>query len=275
VTDRFGLGQLVRAWRERADPGDSAGTPHQRRVPGLRREELAERAGLSVDYVVRLEQGRAIHPSPQVVAALSQALGLSADESAVLHQAAGLARPGSRIERRVPRQAARLADQLSTVPVAVYSADWWLMHWNPLWAALLGDPARTTGLDRNLVWQVFDDRTWRASPADRPLAEFRRELVADLRRLLVDRPSDPDLAGLVDALREQRASFAQLWADGGVAQHGSARKLVTHPDLGPLTLDCDVLQIPGADVHLVVYSAEPGSDAAVRLAQLSAQTVPA
>lgn len=268
MADPDGLGGLLRTWRDRATPPTPRPAPHRRRTPGLRREELAELAGVSVDYVVQLEQGRATHPSAAIVAALGRALRLSADESALLHRAAGLTPPAVQIERRVPRDVQRFTARLGELPVAVYSADWWLLRWNPLWAALLGDPAAHTGRDRNLVWQVFDTRPWRAQPADRPLDAFQRALVADLRTVLIDHPADRHVNALVDELGEHRPDFARQWTEGGAARHRSERKRVTHPRVGELLLDCDVLQLPGSTVRVLVYSAEPGSADAGRLARI-------
>ena len=155
--------------------------------------------------------------------------------------------------------------RLDNLPVAVYSADWWLLRWNPPWTSLLGDPAEVAGRDRNLVWQVFGTRGWRAAPADHPLTEFQRALVSDLRVLLVEHPADEQLADLVKELRRMSPDFAEQWAEGTAARHRSERKNVAHPDLGNLLLDCDVLQVPESNVHLLVYSAEPGSKDARRL----------
>jgi transcriptional regulator with XRE-family HTH domain len=270
VADQDVLGGLLRAWRDRAAPAELGHRPDKRRAPGMRREELASLADLSVDYIVRLEQGRKTRPSLQVVAALARALRLSAEELAVLHRAAGLAPPTGGVERRVPQTVERLTARLDRLPAAVYSADWWLLRWNSSWAALLGDPAAMTGLNRNLVWQVFDARQWRAQPAGRPLDEFQQTLVADLRTLLVEHPHDQQLGELVEALRKHRPDFAWQWAEGGAARLRSERKRVTHPQVGNLLLDCDVLQVPGSDVRVLLFSAEPGSPDASRLELLSA-----
>lgn len=132
------------------------------------------------------------------------------------------------------------------------------------WSALLGDPEATTGRDRNLVWQVFDDRSWPANPCDRPLVDFQRALVADLRALVVTHPADIELHQLIDVLRARRPTFGRLWDEGNVGQHRSERKKVTHPRLGDLVLDCDVLQVPGSEVRILVYSVKPGSQGAER-----------
>jgi transcriptional regulator with XRE-family HTH domain len=258
---------LIRAWRDRIEPSSVGLAIDARRAPGLRREELALLAGLSVDYVVRLEQGRATRPSVQVVSALARALCLSADETEMLHRSAGLTPPTSPIERRVPESIARLVERLSGFPVGIYSADWWLLRWNARWAALLGDPGPLTGRDRNLVWQVFTGNGWRAEPADRPLAEFQQALVADLRVTVVEHPNDVGVLDLVAALRTASPRFAEQWAAGHIARHRAERKRVRHPRLGELILDCDVLQSPGDGVNVVVYSAPSGSAEAELLKQ--------
>lgn len=231
VADSDGLGGLLRAWRDRAVP-TPGGSPERRRARGMRREELATRAGVSVDYVIRLEQGRATRPSARIVDALAAALGLSVEETMVLHRAAGLTPPAGGIERRVPRDVERLADRLNHLPVAVYSPDWWLLRWNPLWSALLGDPAGPHRLDRNLVWQVFAPRRWRAHPADRSGEEFQRAIVADLRTVRVDHPMDPGLSELVDALGRQYPGFARHWVEGNVARLRSNGNGSPIPTLG-------------------------------------------
>lgn len=141
--DEVGLGTTIRAWRERlapSAPASSTGRP--RRAAGLRREELAERAGVSVDYVVRLEQGRATAPSAQVVASLARALELSPTERDHLHRMAGLAAPNDApIPDDIPAGVRRVLNRLGEVAVAVFAADWQMIWWNRGWAALLGDPA--------------------------------------------------------------------------------------------------------------------------------------
>lgn len=136
------FGRTVRRWRDRVPP-EAAGLPvgGQRRAVGLRREELALLAGISVDYVTRLEQGRAAHPSEQVVEALGRALRLSGIEREHLFHAAGLVPPGrGTVPGYLTPSVQRLLDRLTGTPVAAYDAAWTLMVANPLYAALLGDP---------------------------------------------------------------------------------------------------------------------------------------
>src|SRR3954447_327783 len=135
------LAACLRTWRDRLSPAD-VGLPAggRRRAPGLRREELAQLAGLSVDYLARLEQGRASAPSPSVLAPLARALRLSEDERAHLFRVAGHAPPGAgEIDRRITPGVQRVLDRLADVPVLVTDAAWEMIAMNPPAIALLGD----------------------------------------------------------------------------------------------------------------------------------------
>src|SRR3954447_6846710 len=147
------LAATIHAWRDRLTP-QAVGLParRSRRAAGLRREELADLAGVSVDYVVRLEQGRATTPSAQVVAALARALQLTRAERDHLYSLAGLQPPGDRfISDHISPGVQRLLTRLGDVAVAVFAADWRLVWWNHSWAALLGDPSSVAPEDRSLV----------------------------------------------------------------------------------------------------------------------------
>ncbi|AGL17418.1 helix-turn-helix domain-containing protein [Actinoplanes sp. N902-109] len=259
------FGSLLRAWRDRTRPASVGVVETTRRAPGLRREELAGLAGISVDYLVQLERGRASRPSAQVLGALCRALRLPDDEAALLHRSVGYAFTEAAVDHEVPAGVERLLHRLDDWPVALYSADWWLLRWNPLWAALLGDPAALLGRSRNLVWHEFTDVPSRVVLDGAGRAAFRSALVADLRVASLEHPHDPGLRRLVEDLRTRSTEFDAIWRTGRVARHRSARKLIDHPQAGRLTLDSDVLQAPGSDVHIITYSAEPGSDEAARL----------
>ncbi|MFJ5091554.1 helix-turn-helix domain-containing protein [Streptomyces sp. NPDC088674] len=263
TTDADGLGATLRRWRDRVSP-EEAGLPagRGRRAKGLRREELAALAGLSVDYVVRLEQGRAGHPSAQVVAALARALRLDADQDEHLHLLAGLRPPAARsVPRVVAPGVRRLLRRLGDAPASVFAADWTLLWWNPAWAALLGEP----GPGRlNFIRRRFPVRG--AVPADGTVlvessdaAGTDRTFVADLRRALARYPGDPELLALVAETRAGNSRFAALWDQGLVGRHREDRKTIHHPEAGPLTLDCDVLLDEEHDQRIVLYTAEPGS----------------
>lgn len=267
-----GFGRLLHAWRDRLAPADAGFTPAPgRRAPGLRREELAQLAGLSVDYILRLEQGRARHPSAQVVGAVARALQLSRDERDRLYRSAGLLPPrDGTISTHVPAGVQRLAARLGDVPIGVFSADWTLVRWNPLWAALFGDPALVPAAERNLARGLFGLGATRAAVAsvrsDRGDAAFAASIVADLRDAVARYPADCGLHRLVHALCAESADFARLWATGTeAAQHVSERKTIRHPEVGDIRVDCDVLLVPGVDLRLVAYTAAAGSSDAGKL----------
>lgn len=266
-----GFGALVHLWRDRLSPAD-AGLPRstRRRAPGLRREELAQLAGLSVDYVLRLEQARATRPSAQVVTAIARALQLSRAERDQLYVAAGLLPPrDGQVSKHVPPSVQRLAARLGDFPIAVFAADWTLVWWNGMWAALQGDPQELPESEWNLARAVFG--TGPARTAVRPSYSesgpgvFEAAVVADLREAVSRYPLDEELTTLVADLRRDSADFERLWATAGIAQHVAERKTIRHPEVGDITLDCDVLLVPGADLRVVTYTAAEGSVDAGRL----------
>ena len=257
------LGATLRTWRERLTPADvGMVTTALRRTPGLRREELAALADVSVDYVTRLEQGRA-RPSRAVLGALTRALLLSQDERDHLFRLAGHEPTGSGvISDYIPAGVQRLLTRLGDVPIAVFSADWTLITWSPLWGALMGvssnaEPRnllRITFLGESGGSHGFGDHTIRT--LGDPLQD-RDALVADLRAAAGRYPADPGLSALILDLRRNQ-EFAAAWNRGTVAHHEAVRKLISHP-LGDITLDCDTLTVPGADLHILLYTAAEGS----------------
>jgi transcriptional regulator with XRE-family HTH domain len=235
-----------------------------RRAPGLRREELAARAGLSVDYVVRLEQGRAAHPSAQVVAALARALQLTSTEKAHLHQLAGLAiTSGARVPDQLTPGVRRVIDRLGCTPAAVFTAAWTFLYGNAAWDAVFESISKQTEQQPNLVWRMFLGGD---SPVMRTKEEhdaFAAGLVGDLRGAAGRYPGDERLQVLIDELLEKSETFAALWKGAQVAPHWAKSKTLTSR-AGPLNLECDVLSTEG-DLRLVLYTAEPGSESAQRL----------
>ena len=265
------FGRAVRRWRDRVSP-EAAGLPAggHRRAAGLRREELAMLAGISVDYVTRLEQGRASNPSAQVVEALARALRLSGTERAHLFRLASLVPPGPEtVPAYITPSVQRLLDRLTGTPVAVYDAAWTLLLANAACAALMGDSSRWRGHQRNRVWRIFlgpPSRT-RHTPQERQALETA--LVADLRAAAARYPADEKLKRLVAELHANSERFAELWDSGVVGRHEAAHKTIDHPEVGPLTLDCDVLTVAGSDLRIMIDTAEPGTEDAERLALLT------
>ncbi|MEW2548313.1 helix-turn-helix domain-containing protein [Streptomyces sp. NPDC047002] len=259
------LGGALRAWRQRLSPADAGMVDTQgRRTPGLRREEIAALAGLSVDYVVRLEQGRA-RPSAQVIEALSRSLGLSLEERDHFYGLAGHRPPApDAVSAFIPPGVQRLLARLGDQALAVFTADWTLITWTPLWAALMGDPSGRAADDMNLLRVIFRREDTNASFGDHPAhvlsetRQYRADLVADLRAAVGRYPKDAKLAALVSDLRAESPEFAELWARGTVARHDATRKVVHHP-VGDITVDCDTLTVPGADLRILTYTAAAGS----------------
>ncbi|WP_028933342.1 helix-turn-helix transcriptional regulator [Pseudonocardia spinosispora] len=270
------FGQAVRRWRDRVAP-EAAGlrSGGHRRASGLRREELALLAGISVDYVTRLEQGRATNPSLQVVEALARALRLSGPERVHLLSLAGLVAPGpGTVPSQLTPGVHRLLDRLTGIPVGVYDAAWTLLLANPPYAALMGDPCDWHGYERNGVWRNFLGPGSRVRHTPGSRLDLQTAMAADLRATAGRYPNDDHLRGLVRELRAKSPLFAELWESGTVNRHEAGHKVVDHPDVGPVTLDCDVMSVARSDLRLMIYTAEPGTEDAQRLTTLIRQSAP-
>ncbi|MFD0924996.1 helix-turn-helix domain-containing protein [Williamsia deligens] len=255
------LSVMLRAWRDRVRP-EHVGLPAglNRRAPGLRREELAALADVSVDYIVRLEQGRSTHPSGQMVAALARALRLRETERDALYRAAGLAVPTAQtISTHITPGVARIVDRLGDVPLAVFTAAWDILLWNPLWAAMTGDPSARKSLERNVAWQHFVGEYAAIRYDDDHREEFSDDLAADLRTARMRYPADARLDDLIRRLRSASDDFDRRWGQVHVAEHKSSRKTAITP-AGPILVDCDVLTAPGTDLRIVVYTTAPDSE---------------
>jgi transcriptional regulator with XRE-family HTH domain len=282
ATPGAGLGAMIRTWRDRLPPS-AAGLPvaRTRRAAGLRREELAELAGVSVDYVVRLEQGRATAPSVQVVASLARALQLSAAERDHLYRLAHLVPPSDdTISDHIPPGVHRVLTRLGDIAVAVFAADWQLIWWNRGWAALLGDPSPTPPRLRNFARDRFPIGACPARLARWPVSEVDTAatdaaVVSDLRRATGRFPHDTRLAELIRVLSAGSPRFAELWATGTVATHREDHKTIEHPSVGPIAVDCDVLTDGDSELKIVIMTAVPGSadETKLRLAEIAGPPV--
>lgn len=262
--------EVLRAWRDRITPQE-VGLPagSGRRAPGLRREELAILAGVSVEYLVRLEQGRAQHPSPQVLGALARALRLTDNERDHLYRVGGAPTPSDTVvSQHITPGVQRLLDRLGDLPLAVHSAAWDLLWWNSLWAALTGDPGELNALERNVAWRHFTTAPGVIDFDDQHAQEFSDDLVADLREAAGRYPQDLGLARLINRLRADCPDFQHRWSQAHIARHRSSKKTATSTVVGPIAIDCDVLTVPGTDLRIVVYTVVPGSPDASKLALL-------
>lgn len=269
MSDSSELATALRAWRERVTP-QMGGLPVKsgRRTPGLRREELAVLSCVSVDYIVRLEQGRAVNPSVQVCAALAQALRLDDAEQEYLFRLAGHVTGGGRMSRLVPASIRRLVDRTDDRPVAVFDAMWNLLMWNPLWAALMGDPTPVREEERNLLWLHFTGASDCHLFGPDNQEDLDASLVGDLRRSAGRYPDDEKLQRLVNRLSDSAPQFRKFWDQHAVHEHAPNIKRVLHSSVGQMELDCDILTTQRQDLRIMMYSAEPGSDSEGKLALL-------
>ena len=262
------IGQFLRARRERVRPED-VGLPDfgRRRVPGLRREELATLAGVSADYYVRLEQGRERHPSEQVIDALARALQLDDDATAHLHE---LARPAPRRRRaarrteRVRPELLRLMEAWTHTPAMVTGRHLDVLAANSLATALHGGFSRGT----NLVRSLFLDPAARERYPD--WDEVTKDTVAALRASVGPDLDDSHLTDLVGELSLKSERFRTLWARHDVREKTYGTKRFVHPQVGELTIHYETFAVAGSSGQVLsVYHAEPGSPTEQALALLS------
>ena len=227
----------------------------RRRTTGLRREEVAMLAGMSVDYVVRLEQGRSSQPSIQLLGALARALRLSDDERDHLFHLAGHPPPPADGVTRLARAGlVRLLDLLGDTPALVLSDLGEVLAQNRASVLLTGDHTRFTGDRRYLAHRWFTEPAARAGQPPEEQERHARELVADLRATAGRRSGDPAVAGLVDRLRGASAEFRRLWAEHEVAVRRVDRKTLVHPRVGDLVMDCETLVTPDQRQKLLVLT---------------------
>lgn len=274
------LGDFLRARRGELSP-QAVGLPAEpvaRRVPGLRREEVARLATISTDYYRRLEQGR-ITASGPVLDELARTLRLTDDQRTYLFELAGKpsARPRAKPTRAISPQLRRLLDQLPEAVVLVLGSGMDILAWNSLAAALITDFAQIPEDRRNYVRMVFTDPAMRALYPD--WADVARRAVTNLHMDAARHPDDPRLAGLVGELSTQDADFRDWWYGQHVEGKGQGTKRFRHPVVGELTLDWDTLICDTApDQHVIVLTAEPGTpsqDALRILASWAGERAPA
>ncbi|MGP4013484.1 helix-turn-helix domain-containing protein [Streptomyces sp. 4N124] len=269
------LGAFLKARRAQLDPRECGlpGTDSPRRVKGLRREEVAQLAAISVDYYTRLEQGR-VHASAPVLITLAQALRLDDDQQKYLYELAG--RTDDRPRRRRPAQRVRpamrrLLDQLTHTPALVLGKRLDILAWNSAAIALYTDFAAIPADRRNYLRLMFTDPAIRAMHQE--WSHDARDAVAAVRMEVAAYPDDPDLARLVGELSIQDADFRTWWAEHRVNSAAYGTKHYRHPLVGDLTLDCDTWASPdNSGQRLMILTAESGSPSHDALRILSSWT---
>ncbi|BAC68365.1 XRE family transcriptional regulator [Streptomyces avermitilis] len=250
------LADFLRHRREAISPGEvGIADGPRRRTAGLRREEVATLAGMSVDYVVRLEQGRSSQPSTQLLGALARALRLSDDERDHLFHLAGHRPPPADGVARLARAGMmRMLDLLGDTPALVLSDLGEVLAQNRAAVLLTGDLTGFLGDRRYVVYRYFTDPAARAVHPPEEREYHARQLVADLRAVAGRRSGDPTVAGLVDRLQTASADFRRLWAEHEVAVRRADRKTFQHPRVGHLVMDCETLVTPDQGQQLLVLT---------------------
>ncbi|MEU6146992.1 helix-turn-helix transcriptional regulator [Streptomyces sp. NPDC047081] len=262
------LGDFLRSRRARIQPEEVGLASHgRRRVPGLRREEVAQLAGVSVDYYIRLEQGRGPSVSDAVLDAIARVLRLDETEHAYLHAVARPRRQGERpATPRVRPGIQALLDSMERTPAVVMDRRMTVLAWNALADAVFGFGGKAARA-RSMPRHVFLD------PAARDLypewQAVAAQNVAHLRVLAGHHQDDRELTSLFGELSLKSEEFRRLWADHQVKECAYGVKRLRHPVAGLLTLPYESLAVPGeGDQTLLVYTPERGSETAERLALL-------
>ncbi|WP_090941758.1 helix-turn-helix transcriptional regulator [Nonomuraea jiangxiensis] len=261
------LAAYLRSRRDRIRPAEvGLPTGPRRRVPGLRREEVAQLAGLSADYYTELERGRGAQPSAQVVAALARALRLNGDERDHLFHLADRPVPPSAHGpvAHVRPALLSLLDRLTTTPAQVITDLHETLAQNPLAAALVGRQPATS-----LVHSWFTDPGTRTLYPPEDHDYHSRVFVADLRAVAARRGQDSGVSRMVAGLRRRSPEFASLWETGDVALRRTDHKRIVHPALGVIEVDCHSLFSEDGDQRLLWFTAPPGSKGAAQLELLS------
>jgi transcriptional regulator with XRE-family HTH domain len=269
--DKHALGRFLRLHRERLTP-DTVGLPADgpRRTPGLRREEVAQLAHISTQYYTRLEQARGPHPSRHVLAALGRALRLNDSECAHLYTLSGQPAEPPGPSAEVPGRIMDLIERLPDTAAIVLDAKYDVLAWNPLAAALLEDFSARPRRERNMIRRYF----LHPDPARRHYGisgggDFGAFAAGHLRAAAARYPDDPATQGLVRELVRESPEFAALWPGPEVPDERHLTKTIDHPQVGPITLTCDILVVPERDQHVVLFTASPGTPAHDALKLLS------
>lgn len=261
--DREALAEFLRRRREQLQPGDvglSEGV--RRRASGLRREEVSQLALMSTDYYTRLEQQRGPQPSTQILASLARALRLSADERDYLYRVAGHTVPDRILPSdHVAPTLQRVFDRLYDTPALIISTLGETLVQNSLAAALLGDNVGLVGLERYEAyrWFVQPERARAHYPED-DHARNSRAQVAGLRVAYGAMGAKSQAGMLVSELSRRSEEFRELWDRQEVAQRFADHKVLIHPEIGPIEVDCQVLFTEDQGQALLVLTAAPRSD---------------
>lgn len=266
--DLVELGAFLRSRRDRIRPADvGLPTGPRRRVPGLRRDEVAHLAGASVEYYIELERGSGSQPSEQMLAVLARALRLSADERDHLYHLAGRPVPvAGGVASHVHPGLMDLLDRLDGTPAQVITDLHVTLVQNRLAVALVGDETSHTGAAQSFLYRWFTDPHARDRYPEEDHERQSRSFVADLRAAVARRAGgDPEADRLVSALVDRSPEFAELWERRDVAVRRADRKRLIHPSLGPIEVNCLNLFSEDGRQRLLWFSPAVGTGAAEQL----------
>ncbi|MBD5787410.1 helix-turn-helix domain-containing protein [Cellulosimicrobium terreum] len=266
--DRAALADFLRRHREALQPGDvGLGPGLRRRAPGLRREEVAQLALMSTDYYTRLEQQRGPQPSTQILGSIARALRLTDDERDYLYRVAGHGVPDRTVDPgHVAPALQRVLDRLDDTPALILDPLGRTLAQNDLARALYGDAGAYTGWERSEIYRWFaHPGTARAVYPEGDRARQGRALVASLRAALGTLGPTSRAGELVTVLQRTSPEFADLWDRQEVARRFTDHKVLVHPEVGEIEVDCQGLFTEDQLQVLLVLTAAPGSESADKI----------
>ena len=261
MSDGNPLGAYLRNRRARLEPASFGLAGGRRRTPGLRREEVAQRAGISATWYTWLEQGRGGAPSADALDRIARALTLTEVEREHLfllglgHAPEVRYRGGDTITPRLQR----LLDELTHSPAVIRTATWDILAWNRAAAAVFTDYGALPPGQRNILRMIFSDPRIRAAQAEwEPVARF---VVATFRIDVARAGADAEVALLIEELSRSSPEFASMWRDSDVQTHGDVVKHLRHPELGPIAMEYSAFAVDGRpDLSLIVYNPATPAD---------------
>lgn len=263
TTDDNSLGNYLKACRAKLDPASFGFPTSRRRTPGLRREEVAQRAHVSATWYTWIEQGRGGTPSTDVLDRLARALALAEVEREHLFLLAQGRPPEARyrgVEGVEPRLQ-RVLDALEFSPAFVKTAAWDVVAWNRAAAAVFTDYGALEPRQRNILRLIFRQAHVRAK--QREWESVARFVVAAFRADVARAGAAANVQPLVDDLCRESAEFAAMWREHDVRAHGAGTKRLLHPGAGPIALDYSAFAVDGRpDLGLVIYTPVTPADAA-------------
>ncbi|MGP4009723.1 helix-turn-helix transcriptional regulator [Streptomyces sp. 4N124] len=265
------LGVFLKSRRDRIRPADvGLPTGPRRRVLGLRREEVAQLAGVSVDYYIELERGAGVRPSEQMLAALARALRLSREERDHLFALAGrlVPPPGGSTDHVHPGML-DLLHRLDGTPAQVVTDLRVMLVQNPLARALLGPPPSTAGWAASFLYRWFTDPAARTLYPPEDHIRHTRSFVADLRAASARRGDDPEVTAIITALTARSPEFCEYWARHDVEFRRHDRKRLIHPELGLLEVNCLNLFSEDGRQRLLWFTPAVGTDSVAKLELLA------